>query len=86
MKLPSECNTFISVGDKTGILFENEISSTTQQQITFETSVTFFFEKLCAKIANIPIRYTTTGVSLLPNSLNLLEMYDVGRIEQLNVL
>lgn len=86
MQLPNECKTFISLGDKTGTLFENEISSTNQRQITFDTSVTFFFDRICQKIANIPIKYTASGGFLLPNSYTFLEMYDAGRIEQLNIL
>lgn len=87
MQLPNECEKFISLSnDKTGLIFENEISSTNQQQITFDNSVTFFFEKICKTISNIPIRYTASGSNLLPNSYTFLEMYDVGLIEQLNVL
>ena len=88
MQLPNECKTFISLNkdNKTGMIFENEISSKNQKQITFDTSTTFFFDKICQAISNIPIRYTETGLNLLPNSYTFLEMYDVGCIEQLNIL
>ena len=88
LQLPNECKTFISIDkdNKTGMIFENEISSTNQKQITFDTSVIFFFDKICQTMSNIPIRYTKAGENLLPNTYTFLEMYDVGRIEQLNIL
>ena len=87
-QLPNECKTFISINkdNKTGMIFENEISSTNQKQITFDTSVIFFFENICRILSNIPIRYTQAGTNSLPNSYSFLEMYDVGKIEQLNIL
>ena len=88
MQLPNECKTFISLNrdNKTGMIFENEISSKNQKHITFDTSTTFFFEKICQAISNIPIKYSETGSNLLPNTYTFLEMYDVGCIEQLNIL
>lgn len=87
MQLPNECKTFISLEDnKHGVIFQNEISSTNQQKIVFDDSVTFFFNKLSDKISNIPIRYNVSGSNLLPNNYTFLEMYNVGLIEQLNVL
>jgi len=87
MQLPNQCKTFISLdNNKYGVIFQNKISSTNQQTITFDNSVKFFFNKLSNIISNIPIRYNVSGNNLLPNSYTFLEMYDVGLIEQLNVL
>ena len=88
LQLPNECKTFIelNMAEQKGMIFENEISSTNQRQIILDTSVKIFFEKICEKIANIPIKFTETGSYLLPNHYTFLEMYDVGRIEQLNIL
>lgn len=88
LQLPNECKTFINLDmvSKTGTIFENEISSTNQKQITFDNSTTILFEKIFEKLSNIPIRYTESGRYLLPNNYTFLEMYDVGRIEQLNIL
>ncbi len=87
MQLPNECKTFVSIdqNNETGMIFENEISSKNQTEVVFDTSVRFFFDKICQAISNIPIRYTEKGQNLLPNTYTFLEMYDVGRIEQLNV-
>ncbi len=87
MQLPNQCKTFISLEDnKSGIIFQNEISSKNKRKITFDNSVQFNFEKLIEIISNIPIRYSLKGNNLLPNNYTFLEMYDVGMIEQLNVL
>lgn len=88
LQLPNECKTFINLDmmSKTGTIFENEISSTNQKQITFDNSTTILFEKIFERLSNIPIRYTESGRYLLPNNYTFLEMYDVGRIEQLNIL
>ena len=86
MQLPNESKLFINIEENGGKVFENEISSKTQQEVIFDTSVTFFFDKICQTLSNIPIRYTAKGVNLLPSSYTFLEMYDVGCIEQLNIL
>lgn len=86
MQLPNQCKVFVSFNHKMGMIFENEIASNNQNQVTFDTNSTFFFEKICQTISNIPIRYTTSGQMALPNTYTFLEMYDVGCIEQLNIL
>jgi len=86
MKLPKECKTFISLDNNNGIMFESELSSSNQKQFKFDNSYTFFFEKICKELASIPIKYTATGKMSLPNSYSFLQMYDVGKIEQLNIL
>ncbi len=86
-KLPNECKTFISLdyGGK-GIMFESEISSKNQKKFDFKDGNTFFFEKICKELSNIPIKYSATGKAMLPNRYSFLEMYNVGKIEQLNIL
>ena len=85
-QLPNECKTFINFDNVKGTIFENEISSNTKKDLVFDTSVTFFFEKICKTIANIPIKYTSSAANILPSNYTFLEMYDVGCIEQLNIL
>lgn len=85
-QLPNECENFISIDNKKGMIFENEISTSNHREITLEVSNTFFFGKIWQSIANIPIRYTSSGRAALPNSYTFLEMFDVGKIEQLNIL
>ncbi len=85
-QLPNECKTFICLEDENGTIFDNEISSKSQKEFKFDPSTTFFFDKLCQALANIPIKNVTVETNMLPDNYSFLEMYDVGRIEQLNVL
>ena len=86
MQLPDECKTFISIENGSGIVFESELSSTNQRKFTFDITQTFFFDKIIRTIANIPIKNTSVDKTLLPNTYTFLEMYDVGSIDQLNIL
>ena len=86
-KLPNECKVFVTLEDeKNGMIFEDKVVSTSKRRVTFNNSVTFMFENISKVISNIPLRLKEAGSNALPNSYNFLEMYNVGRIEQLNVL
>ena len=86
-KLPNECKVFVTLeDDKNGMVFEDKVLSTSKRRVTFNNSVTFMFENISKVISNIPLRLKESGSNSLPNSYNFLEMYNVGRIEQLNVL
>lgn len=85
-QLPNECKAFINIEDETsGIVFENENSSTTQKKFKIDIIEDYDFGEISRKLANIPIRYSLQGSIGLPENYSFLEMYDVGRIEQLNV-
>lgn len=86
VQLPNECKTFISIEKGEGILFDNEISSTTQRKVKLEQINDIPFEKISQILSNIPIRFKAVGSSSLPKSYTFLEMFNVGRIEQLNIL
>jgi len=85
INLPNECHTFISIGDKKSGIFENELVSNKQKEFVadFNTNIDMY---QCTKVlANIPIEIAKESSSL-PTMLSFLEMYDVGKIEQLNIL
>lgn len=86
LDLPNGCQAFIELDGKKGTMFENEISSTTKKEFIFDDSYTFFFEKIGKQLSNIPIKYALTSKNALPESYTFLEMYDAGKIEQLNIL
>ena len=86
LNLPNGCKAFINLKGNNGLMFENEISSTNKKEFTFDPSYTFFFEKIGKQLSDIPIKYETTNKIDLPDIYTFLEMYDVGRIEQLNIL
>ena len=84
--LPSSCKTFIYVKDeKNASLFENGMDPENQLEIKIDTLITIFFEKIVQKLANIPIRVEKKATSL-PSNFSFLEMYNVGNINQLDIL
>lgn len=84
--LPNGCQAFIELNGSDGTMFENEITSTTQKKFTFDASYTFFFEKIGKQLSSIPIKQALASKNALPESYTFLEMYDAGKIEQLNIL
>ncbi len=84
--LPNECQLFINIEGHNGKLFENQITTTNRKEFYFDTSYTFFFENIGQILSNIPIKLNSASNFTLPESYTFLEMYDAGRIEQLNIL
>lgn len=85
-KLPSKCNSFITLGNKTSDILINDFES--QQHITFQDEVRTDIDmnKLTKILSNIPIEFSSSDSSQLPESVTFLEMEKVGRVEQLNIL
>lgn len=79
--VPNLCNTFIRVTDKESNYYQNILNGfNIKFKIDFDTKVNI---KDCFKrISNIPIN---NNKFILPNNYSLLEMYEVGKVEQLNV-
>ena len=84
MGLPNECNSFINVDANQSGMIENELSS--DKQLVFQAE--FLNKSLtnCYRmISNIPIPLTSAK-GKLPDTISFLEMYNVGKVEQLNAL
>lgn len=83
--LPEQCKSFIKVDGKNGELLKNVINDDNQKFIIDLTTDINYNE--CYKVlANIPIESSDNGGIKIPDSVGFLEMYDVGRVEQLNSL
>lgn len=83
--LPNECTTFLSVTNGRGGLFESELASTKQHEFVIDNYASDNLLPCILKTANIPIKFSKEMFAL-PSSYSFLEMYKVGRIEQLNPL
>ena len=84
--VPSNCRTFIDVRENPkGLLYENGVDEIYQTEIRIEPVYTVFFEKVAQELANIPIK-EKKGETSLPDNYSFLEMYNVGKIEQLDIL
>lgn len=81
--LPDQCQVFINAGDKQSEMFKNVSTNESQKfTIDFDTNYNIYD---CAKVlANIPIEIDSDSSGQIPDKLGFLEMYDVGKIEQLN--
>lgn len=81
--LPDQCGTFISLNGELG---ELKNSKNINESITFQVDLDAYidFDSCIKAVANIPIEISLKDESQLTNRLDFLEMYDVGKIEQLN--
>ena len=83
--LPDQCKNFIKVDQVSGELSKNVINEKNQTFMIDLISGINYNE--CYKVlSNIPIEVTDNSEAKLPDKLGFLEMYDVGKIEQLNSL
>ena len=85
VNIPNECKTFISIGDKKSGIFESELVSTKQKEFVADFDPTLNIFECCKVLANIPIDIARENRTL-PQSVSFLEMYNVGMVEQLNIL
>ena len=84
--LPNECNKYVYVTDKDSCLFEKEYSKSNQTYFSTEIAYPFIdMFKVAKELSNIPVQLSNNTFNL-PTTLPFLEMYNVGNIEQLNVL
>ena len=86
VQLPNECRTFISIENEKGVIFDGDDSLGSQKQFIPDDHQVDSFDKIVRKLANIPIRNDFVNSNNLSDVCTFLEMYDVGRIEQLNIL
>jgi len=82
--LPNECATFVNVDPTSSGVFTNQM--TQDNQLIFKPDfVDFDIKKSISKISNVPLDIAN-GKFILPKKYSFLEMYDVGNVNQLNVL
>lgn len=82
--LPSKINQFIEISNNRCSIFNKNLSEENEHKFFpeyFNNNILYFAQI----ISNIPISSINNGSSL-PTSINFLEMYKVGKIEQLNIL
>ncbi len=83
--LPNECTTFINVDTNESGIFENELTKDKQQSFKADFIGNLNIKEVNKLVANIPIEMAKDRYSL-PSKLGFLEMFGVGKIEQLNLL
>ena len=83
-RLPSDAKVFININDDESLLLEPDLTKGEKQEFTASLN-TYNMNLLTEKICNVPIEFLN-GRFKLPEVYTFLEMYNVGRVEQLNVL
>ena len=83
--LPSECKNFINVNQDRSGIFESEISAGNQREFQTEFCNDINIDDCIKKISNIPIEFNDDDKAL-PETISFLEMYNIGKVEQLNIL
>ncbi len=83
--LPEQCKNFISVDGVSGEVAKNVINEENQKFVIDLISGINYNE--CYKVlSNIPIENVNNQVAKIPDKVGFLEMYDVGKVQQLNSL
>lgn len=80
--LPNECSAFIELLDKESCIIEKDLNN--QLRFAPEIVTGLNMRAVATRLANIPISYADAE-SQLPTSMTFLEMYNVARVEQLNI-
>ena len=83
--LPSRLEKFIDIENNISGIYNRRLNEKGQIQFKSEYLSSTDIDKCATLIANIPIKIANED-SLLPVSLSFLDMFNVGRVEQLNVL
>lgn len=83
--LPNETTTFISIDSNKGGVFESELVSTKQKEFFLDKAPLNNLKQSFKVIANTPLKLSKEMYAL-PKTYTFLEMFSVGKVEQLNAL
>lgn len=83
--IPNGCKHYAYIKDVEAEMVSEEISGKVVKSFKPEYVNDINMNNLIYKVSNIPV-VKNDGSSILPSSLDFLDMYRVGRIEQLNIL
>ncbi len=82
-KIPSEVSRFLVIGEKTSIMMDT--ANNEQRKFIEETNEDYDMHACSKVLSNLPL-YSLESAKQLPNNITFLELFGVGKIEQLNVL
>lgn len=83
--LPNECNDFLTAAGEKSAIIKNDLNKNNQQVFVMDNTDNIDLSLMCEKLSNIPIKLPTI-LDDEKKSISFLEMYKVGRVEQLNIL
>ena len=82
--IPNDCTTYAYVVKKTSCVFEKELASNKQKNFIPDYNPLIDMQRMVSELANIPVA-PIKGIQQLPSLVSFLEMFNVGKIEQLNI-
>lgn len=83
--VPSKGNTFVQIDTNGGHISGMDLTNIEQLNFKVECFMNDSINNYIPIISNIPISFMSNGSSL-PTSISFLEMYKVGKIDQLNIV
>lgn len=83
--LPEQCKSFIMVNAKNGNVSKNVVNED-KHDFILDINYGINYNECYKILSNIPIETSDNSASKIPDKVGFLEMYDVGRVEQLNSL
>jgi len=83
--LPQECETFVILGEKECGILNKELRDSNLIKFKAEHDPTIDMKEIATKLSNIPTQSEEAAYQL-PNSLSFMDMYQVAKVEQFNVL
>lgn len=82
--LPDQCHSYIELRNNKGYLYNTDnLSKVIELNIDFTLDINY--EQMMFILSNIPIEIENTVEGNIPERLGFLEMFGVGKVEQLNV-
>lgn len=84
-KLPSKCSNFITLNQNISGILQNSYEEQEQLEFKDEINNTINMMEVARICSNVPIELESESAAL-PNSISFLEMEEVGKVEQLNIL
>ena len=83
--IPDQCKSFVNIYQQKAELYKNEVNNKAQV-FTINSKETFKYYDCAKVLANIHIDISAETEGQLPSKIGFLQMYDVGKIEQLNAI
>ena len=87
IEIPMGCKKFISYTNNEASYFESEMEEDgTLKFIPQFLDSTIDYDRCIYTLSNIPIKISSNSSGTLPDKLGFLEMYNVGNLDQLNIV
>ena len=83
--LPDECIDFLTAAGERSAIIKNDLNKNNQQTFIMDNTDNIDLALMCEKLSNIPIKLPME-LDEQKNSISFLEMYKVGKVEQLNIM